>query len=132
MRNRVVEGPKIGHPLGMRKLATLIVLVACGATASSTFAGSSGKANLRLVDRDPLTVQARGFKARERVRVTASVPQTLRKTIRATATGSFRVVFSEVSVDRCNLVRVVAIGAQGSRADLKMLPSLMCSPALSP
>jgi hypothetical protein len=116
----------------MRKLAALIVLIACGATATSISAGGSGKANLRLVDRDPLSVQGHGFKPRERVRVTASEPEWQRKTIRATATGSFRVAFSEIAVDRCSLVRVATIGAQGSRAVLKVLPSPMCSPSELP
>ena len=107
-----VRGPEIGHSVGMRTLTALIVLIACGASATSISAGSSGKAYLRVVDRDPLTVQGRAFKSRERVRVVASVPESAqtmgsaseigRKTVRATATGSFRVVFSEMSVDRCS------------------------------
>ena len=126
----------------MRTLAALIVLIACGATATSISADSSGKAYLRLVDRDPLTVQGRSFKPLERVRVVASVPdsaetmasasQIVRKTVRATATGSFRVAFSEITVDRCSLVRVTSVGARGSLAVLKMLPSPMCSPLQSP
>jgi len=125
----------------MRTLAVLIAFIACGATATSISAGSLGKSNLRLVDRDPLTVQGRGFKSRERVRVIASVPEsaqttsaaeTVRKTVRATATGSFRAVFSDFSVDRCTLVRVTTVGGQGSRAVLKVLPSPMCTPSLVP
>jgi hypothetical protein len=132
----------------MRTLVALIVLIACGATATSISAGSTGstgstaRAYLRLVDRDPLTVQGRGFKARERVRVVASVPaadqtmasgsQIVRKTVRATATGSFRVAFSEITVDRCSLVRVTSVGARGSLAVLKVLPSPMCTPSQSP
>ena len=132
----------------MRTLAVLIVLIACGTMATSisagstSSAGSTGKAYLRLVDRDPLTVQGRAFKSRELVRVVASVPepaQTLgagseivRKTVRATATGSFRAVFSEISVDRCSLVRVTSVGARGSMAVMKVLPSPMCTPANRP
>jgi hypothetical protein len=113
----------------MRKLAALVVLVACGVTATSISAGGSGKAYLRLVDRDPLTVRGQGFKPRERVRVTASEPQWRRKTIRATATGSLRVAFAEITVDRCSLVRVATVGARGSQAVLKILPSPMCTPS---
>ena len=126
----------------MRTLIALIVLIACGATATSISAGSSGKAYLRLVDRDPLTVQGRSFKPRERVRLAASVPDSaqtvasgaeiVRKTVRATATGSFRVAFSEITVDRCSLVRVTSVGARGSMAVLKVLPSPMCTPSQSP
>jgi hypothetical protein len=137
-----VRGAEIGHRVAMRKLAALIVLVACCASASSISAGTSGKAYLRVVDRDPLTIQGRAFKARERVRVVASVQESAqtmasgseiaRKTVRATATGSFRVVFSEMSVDRCSLVRVTSVGARGSMAVLKVLPSPMCTPAQAP
>jgi hypothetical protein len=131
----------------MRTLAAFIVLVACGAMATSISAGSTdsagttGKANLRLVDRDPLTVQGRAFKSRERVRVVAFLPESeptasgseiVRKTVRATATGSFRVVFSEITVDRCTLVRVTSVGARGSLAVMKVLPSPMCTPSQSP
>jgi hypothetical protein len=139
---RRVHRPGIGQGVGMRTLTALIVLVACCASASSISAGTSGKAYLRVVDRDPLTVQGRAFKSRERVRVVASVPESAetmasgseiaRKTVRATATGSFRVVFSEMSVDRCSLVRVTSVGARGSMAVLKVLPSPMCTPSHSP
>ena len=139
---RRVHGAGIGQGVGMRTLTALIVLVACCASASSISAGTSGKAYLRVVDRDPLTVQGRAFKSRERVRVVASVPESAetmasgseiaRKTVRATATGSFRVVFSEMSVDRCSLVRVTSVGARGSMAVLKVLPSPMCTPAHAP
>ena len=137
-----VRDPEIGHPVAMRTLTALIVLIACGASATSISAGSSGKAYLRVVDRDPLTVQGSAFKSRERVRVVASVPESgqtmgsgseiARKTVRATATGSFRVVFSEMFVDRCSLVRVTSVGARGSMAVLKVLPSPMCTPSHSP
>jgi hypothetical protein len=143
-----VHGPEIGQSGGMRTLAALTVLIACGATATSISAGSTdsvgstGKAYLRLVDRDPLTIQGRAFKSRERVRVVASVPaadqtmtsgsELVRKTVRATVTGSFRVTFSEITVDRCSLVRVTSVGARGSMAVLKVLPSPMCTPALTP
>jgi hypothetical protein len=126
----------------MRTLAALTMLIACGATATSISAGSSGKPYLRVVDRDPLTIQGRAFKSRERVRVIASVPdasqtmtsgsEVVRKTVRATVTGSFRVSFSEITVDRCSLVRVTSVGARGSMAVMKVLPSPMCAPAQSP
>ena len=136
-----VHGRGIGHLVGMRTLTALIVLIASCATATSISAGTSGRATLRLLDRDPLTVQGHGFKSRERVRVvawapdsaqTTAAPETVRKTIRATATGSFRVVFSEISVDRCSLMRVTTVGARGSQAELKVLPSPMCTPARLP
>jgi hypothetical protein len=41
---RGVRDPEIGHPVGMRTLTALMVLIACGASATSISAGSSGKA----------------------------------------------------------------------------------------
>ena len=123
-------------------LAALVVLVACGVSATSVFAGGSGKAYLRLVGRDPLTVQGRAFKPGERVRVVASTPEAARtttswseiarKTARATATGSFRIVFEEIATDRCSLLRVTSVGARGSLAVMNVLPSPMCAPSQSP
>jgi hypothetical protein len=124
----------------MGKLAALVVIAAVGATATSIAAGSSEKASLRLVDRDPLTVHGQWFGRAERVRVTASAPDSasttaaspvLRRTVRATATGSFRVVFAGTFFDRCSSLRVAAVGGQGSRAVLKVLPSPMCLPSRS-
>ena len=140
---RRVQTPRLVQYMPMRTLVALIVLIACGVSATSISAGSSGKAYLRLVDRDPLTVQGRQFKPGERVRVVASLPESRqilassgaeveRKTVRATATGSFRAVFPEISVDRCSLVRVTSVGARGSLAVLKVLPSPMCTPSQSP
>lgn len=122
----------------MRRMTALIVFIACMATAASTSAGVERKAALSLLDRDPLTIKGEGFRARERVRVhatvsdkegaSASTPDPSRRVVRASATGSFRVVFSEIALDRCNTVRVVAIRAGGGEVVLKMLPAPMCAP----
>jgi hypothetical protein len=41
-------------------------------------------------------------------------------------------VFSEITVDRCNSVRVVAIRSSGGEVVVKMLPSPMCAPMGAP
>jgi hypothetical protein len=121
----------------MRKVIALTVFVACVATAS-TSAGAERKAVLRLVDRDPLTVKGEGFKPRERLRVHAAVsdplkvsayaPEAPQRVIRASATGTFRVVFAETALDRCGTVHVVAIRSQGNAVVLKPPPQPMCMP----
>jgi hypothetical protein len=90
------------------------------------------KASLRIVDREPLTLRGENFKAGERVRISLSVPLTERKVVRATATGSFRATFLEISVARCEGVRAVAVGGAGSQATVKFLPAPACSPMRSP
>ena len=112
----------------MRKVATLLVLVACGAWVPGS-AGVSGKAGIRLTDRNPLTVRGEHFQSRELVRVTVSAPATARKTVRTSATGSLRALFSGTTAHRCDLVRVVATGDEGSRAVLKLLPPPACAPS---
>jgi hypothetical protein len=115
----------------MRKIAALTLVLACGAAASAS-AEWNGRAVIRLVDRDPITIRGQRFESRERVRVTLSAPERARKTVRASANGSFRVIVLNDSADRCNQVRAVATGSEGSRAILKILPSPACAPMLTP
>jgi hypothetical protein len=115
----------------MRRIPILVLLAAAG-IAASTADGTSQKQTLRLVDRDPIALQGNGFRPRERVRVTVSAPMVERKFTRATASGSFRVTFLEVSATRCDIVRAVAVGGAGSRAVLKYLPAPACMPMRTP
>jgi hypothetical protein len=98
------------------------------AAAGSAAAGPQGRAVLRLADRDPITLRGERFEPRERVRVTLSEPASARKTVRASLAGSFRVVVLNDVADRCNMVRAVASGSEGSRAILKILASPACPP----
>jgi hypothetical protein len=109
----------------------IIVLIAASGIAVSSASGTSQKQTLRIVDRDPLALRGEGFQSRERVRVTLSAPVAARKSTRATASGSFRVTFPQVSATRCDMVRVVVVGGAGSRA-LKLLPAPACMPMRSP
>ncbi len=117
----------------MRSTASVTAFVACVATAASAFAAPTTSARLRIADRDPLTVRGYGFDARERVRVVALVADarddapatTVRRFVRSDRTGSFRAVFSEVELHRCDTVRVTAIG-DGDRAVLKILAPPLC------
>jgi hypothetical protein len=110
----------------------LIVLL-FGATlfnAGGTVPGSgmapavqSGRAALEIVGVEPVAVAGRAFKAGERVRLTADGR---RKTVTASARGSFKVVFLGANV--CNGLVVVASGSEGSRATVAFaqLSSVHC------
>jgi uncharacterized protein Veg len=81
--------------------------------ASATPAGTTGRAALEIVQTSPLTVAGRGFKAKERVRVTANGG---RKSVTAGRRGRFEVAFP--TANTCNGVFVVAVGSKGSRASV--------------
>lgn len=112
----------------MRWIA-VIALVVAGSIGAAGAAGTSQRATLRLIDRDPLTLAGRGFEARERVRVTLSAPASARRVKLANANGSFQVVFLSVSTDRCDQVRALATGDEGNRVILKILASPACPQA---
>lgn len=116
----------------MRMALTVIValaLVASGSAAQANERGTSGRATLRLVDTAPLKLRGRGFLARERVRITVSAQGRTTRRVIAGANGSFVVAFSDFVLDRCHGLTVVAVGAGGSRASLK-LPQPQCPPRL--
>jgi hypothetical protein len=115
----------------MRRIP-LILLIAVSGIAVSSAAGTSQKQSLRIVDRDPLALRGEGFQPRERTWVTLSAPDAVRKITRANAAGSFQVTFLSVSATRCDMVRAVAAGGQGSRATVKILPGPACAPLRTP
>jgi hypothetical protein len=104
-----------------------VVSLACVASTAASRSDAATRPTLKLVKRVPLTVRGSSFRARERVRVSTARRQWR---VRASLGGSFVVVLN--GVDRCNWVRVVAIGDEGSRAILKILPSPACPPASIP
>jgi hypothetical protein len=107
--------------------AALIALVAL--VAGSATAGAASRPALRLLDRSPVTVRGDHFAPRERVRLTVtSDGEVKRVAVRSTANGIFRASLETMTVDRCSMVRVVAVGGEGSHAVLKMLPPPMCMP----
>jgi hypothetical protein len=85
-------------------------------------------ASLRLVHRAPLAVRGEHFRSGERVRLRAHNRSTV-----ATADdrGSF-VAQLGVAKTRCDLVRVIAVGSEGSGAVLKLLPPPACIVARTP
>jgi hypothetical protein len=74
---------------------------------------------------DPLTLQGRGFKKRERVRVTVtpSSGEPITRRVRAKWGGSFSVRVD--GVQACNGFEAVAVGRRGSRASMQF-SALLC------
>lgn len=98
-------------------------------SAVGTGAGSSKRPSLRFGQTVPLHIAGSHFRARERVRVTATVSATTStRKVRASRKGSFLAVFA-TGAGRCSEVRVVAVGSGDSRATLKHLPGPACLPA---
>jgi hypothetical protein len=111
----------------------------CAAVLVAFLMPSAGRAigdavpSLRLVDRAPLTVRGANFKARELVRVTASVEEaTATRSVRTGPGGGFTVRFLTLGAGRCESLHVVARGATGTRAVLKTFPPAVCQPVSQP
>jgi hypothetical protein len=115
----------------MRRLIVSLgsVVVAAAVAVPVAAERPAATATLRLLDRAPLTLEGKGFKARERVSVTAALNGKATRWVRARAGGGFVVIFSELAAGRCSSVRVLAVGSRGSRTVLKILPAPACLPA---
>jgi hypothetical protein len=113
-------------------VALIVVFVAVVAPAA-TSACLKPAATLRVVDRSPLTVLGAGFKARERVVVTAlggEVPA--RVMVTATRTGRFRATL-DLALDPCTGPEIIrAAGAKGSWAQLRFILRECPSPVIEP
>jgi hypothetical protein len=103
-------------------VATLAVYLGLLAFAPSGGGSTSSRATLRVVNVAPFSVRGSGFRAHERVQVVAKVSGRHVKAAVATATGTFRVRFLDVSVSACAGYLVRATGNKGSRAYLRHVP----------
>jgi hypothetical protein len=114
-----------GHTTRMRTIAALaaaLVLAGIGSAAVEC------TPTLQMTSRVPFAVQGLNFKAREHVTVSVLSKTTKQKPVVATPTGTFRVVFDDVSVGRCGDFIIRARGARGSTALLKLpLPACIAS-----
>jgi hypothetical protein len=101
-----------------------LVTIALACTAGTAVGGSEtvAQASLQVIEQAPMTIQGRGFRARESVRVSAAGRQWR---LKASARGSF--VLTLRGADRCKIVRVVAVGSGGSRAVLRIPPLQQCA-----
>jgi hypothetical protein len=91
--------------------ATLVPAGAESVESGTVTSPQTGGAALKVVRAQPLTVAGRGFRAAERVKLTANGRS---KSVLASARGGFTVTFPEANT--CNGVVVVARGSKGSRA----------------
>ena len=112
--------------------ALVAVMFVAGALSSAASPAPLARASLRLVDETPVTIAGKGFKARERVTVTAVASGAARKkVVYASASGTFTARFPTLQGrDVCGLI-VRAVGASGSRAVLRLVDR-MCPPPLVP
>jgi hypothetical protein len=85
------------------------------------------RASVKVVKRVPLTVRGTHFRSSERVRISAAGRNWR---LRATPTGTFTATLR--GVHRCDSVRMVVVGDEGSRVVVKILPSPLCAPQRSP
>jgi hypothetical protein len=119
----------------MRKAAlAALLLLLLGLVVGFTLVRGSDDAqgrpaSLRLARTAPLAVRGEHFRPGERVRLRAMLHRGTAAT--ADGRGSFMAQFG-VPKSRCDLVRVVAIGSQGSHAVLKLLPAPACIAARTP
>ena len=107
----------------------VLATIGLACTAGTAFGGSEtvAKASLQVIDQAPMTIQGHGFRARESVRVSAAGREWR---LRASLRGSFKLTLR--GVDGCRILRVVAVGAGGSRAILRILPLQQCAAAPIP
>jgi hypothetical protein len=100
------------------------VMLGCGAGSAGGGSETATRASLQVIGQAPLTIQGHGFRSQERVRVSAAGRQWHP---RASARGSF--VLTLRPANRCNILRVVAVGSDGSHAVLRILPLRSCGPS---
>jgi hypothetical protein len=111
-------------------VALLVVALTAGGVAIALGSSSRSQPHLRLVSGTPLKARGTGFHARERIRTTARTSGQVRlRRVTTDARGAFTVSFGALSLDPCAGFTIVAVGARGDSADLK-LPMRECAPRL--
>ena len=123
---------RVPHTSDVRRTVATILLAALGLTGAAA-ATHQTSPELRIVDRSPVVVRGGGFGARESVLVTVRTGL-LRATQRTTATqrGRFVVRVDEIRLTPCAGGAIVATGALGHTARLKLRLRECPGPALDP
>jgi hypothetical protein len=111
-----------------RTMFVALLCVAALAAPSTSLSGPTQSARLRLVQTAPLTLRGAGFRPHERVRVVYATDRTWTVRTIADAAGGFTVRFRTVHFVPCELPRISAVGAQRSRAVLKLVPPACPAP----
>jgi hypothetical protein len=99
----------------------LLVALAAALAIAAPAGALSASARVQLVSRDPAAVAGTGFRAGERVVVTATDGDvTLRKTVLASVAGRFTARWTRrLPVSPCEWTAVSAVGSKGSGATWK-------------
>jgi hypothetical protein len=118
----------------MRTPAVVAATAAAAALTAGAAAGPAPPPTLRLVQTKPMVVAGTHFIPGEHVTVTAwTFPRAVRRTV--AQQGAFRLALGSARFVRCAAARIEAVGAEGSRA-LVRLPKPLClsrpSPGKSP
>ncbi len=103
-------------------LAVLVAALLAPAAGSATRRG-----HVRLVTFSPLAVRGTGFKAHEKVVVTATAGSESRvATVNASAAGAFTARFTRaLPAVHCGVIAITAVGANGDEATWKT-PQQVC------
>lgn len=101
-------------------IVALAWTVGFGAAQTET---TAARPSVKVLKRVPLTLRGSHFRRGERIRI-STAGRSWR--LRATPTGTF--VATLRGIDRCNSVRVLVTGDEGSRVVVKILPSPLCPP----
>jgi hypothetical protein len=117
----------------MRRVLVLLAafIAATAAASGGTSTGldtQASQARLRLVDTDPVTLRATGFKPSEHVRITAFMKESRIRRAVAGAAGGFTMRFPELNSNACTGFSVTAVGDRGSRATYKRAPGMCPQP----
>jgi hypothetical protein len=116
-----------------RTLVLFVALLAVAATAAGALSAGSGlrsaPAQLRLIDTDPVTLRASGFKAYEHARLSVSDGKRLmQRSATAGSGGGFTMRLPGVDANSCTGFSVTVIGDRGSRATYKRAPGMCAVP----
>ena len=111
-------------------LTGALALVASVAAFGAAGSAARQQARLTVADLTPITVSGRGFRARERVRVVATLDEQRRsRMVRASSLGTFKVRFETLYEHPCSAGGTVrATGSLGSLAAAKVPPAPDCPP----
>jgi hypothetical protein len=110
----------------------LVLLLAVFALLRSDSAAEATP-SLRLFAKDPIAVGGRGFRPGEQVRLVAlGSLKRVSVTTEADERGMFKASFPPLGADRCSPLVVAAVGAEGSRASVKVTRRPCTPPRLPP
>jgi hypothetical protein len=109
-------------------LAAFVAAAATAVGGMSAVGTEASSARLRLLDTDPVTLRATGFKPYEHVRLTILARDRLVRRATAGPGGAFTMRLPGVDENACPGFSVTATGDEGSRATFKRAPGVCPQP----